>query len=563
MSQEQRTLLAILLMFGLVVLTQALFAPKSPPGKPPTPATAASQTPGALLPAAARPTTPPATVSQEGPEREVRVETKTLDVTLTTRGGGVKSWRLKDYVVSEKGPVNIVAPAPDGAAPPLGAWGYEGLPAPAAEEANRTSLRLVERAEDGAITFTRRDPNGLRTEKRLRFRGDGYTVEIELHLRNESQGDIPVEPKLVWGPGFHESLDKDKASAQRDPSTWLNGERVSDSPKSIKPGVPKVHGGAVAWTALQDQYFAAALIPESKGVAAFTATGEDGQAWVGLRGAATVLRPGQEVTLRLKAYGGPKEIERLAAAAPDLDRLVDMGWFIFGSFGLIDYGLARPSLYFLRFLHQITGSYGLAIVLLTVVIKAALFPLTQKSLKSMQAMQALQPKIQAIREKYKNNRQKQNQEMAELMRRHKVSGLAGCLPMLAQMPVFIGLYNALSNAIELWQARFLWVKDLSAPEHGLFALPAGAPFLGGLDFRLLPLLMGVTQFLQMKLSPTAGDPTQAAMMTYGMPVMLTFIFYSFPSGLVLYWLCFNILQIGQQYLLNKSQARSKAPAGAS
>jgi YidC/Oxa1 family membrane protein insertase len=552
MSQEQRTLVAISMMLGLILVYQAFFAPKRPVEKPPAVPAASQPAAPAVTPPAA-----PAPNKAEAPpaEREIPVETKTLTVTLTTRGGGVKSWRLKDYVVAGEGPVDIVAPAGRGEAPPLAAWGYMGLPGPETQEADRTALRLTGTEEQGAIVFSRRDPNGLRTEKRLRFHSEGYTVDVELRLRNEGREDIPVEPKAVWGPGFRESQDKAKAAAQRAPTTWVDDGRAEDHPKDIKPGAPRYHKGAVAWTALQDTYFAAALIPETKGDEAFTAVAEDGQPWVGLQAPPARLRPGQEALFRFKVYGGPKDISRLAAAAPQLDHLVNLGSFFFGSWSIIDYGLARPGLWLLQALHRITGNYGLAIILLTVLLKAAMFPLTQKSLKSMQAMQALQPKIQAIKEKYKNNPQKRNQEMADLMRRHKVSGAAGCLPMLAQMPVFIGLYNALSNSIDLWQARFLWVKDLSAPEHGLFAF-------AGIDFRPLPLLMGATQFLQMKLSPSAADPAQAAIMTYFMPIFMTFIFYSFPSGLVLYWLCFNALQIGQQYLLNKAQAqKAAAPAG--
>ncbi len=569
MSQEQRTLLAVLLMFGLVVLYQALFAPKTPPPKPPATAAPGTTPPGGTqtpAPGPAKPTTAPVAPpagSGEAAEREVRVETPALTVVLSTKGGGGKTWRLKNYVVAGKGPVDIIAPVPPGVSPPLAAWGYEGLPAPVPEEVNRTALRLERSDEDGTVVFSRKDPNGLLTEKRLRFRG-GYTVEVELRLRNEGRAGLPVEPKIVWGPGFYESRDKAKESAQRDPTTWVNGSRVTDSPKSLKPGTFTVHEGVVDWTALQDQYFAAALIPETKGSAAFVAVAEDGQPWVGLRWPAATLRPGESTALRLRTYGGPKELGELAAAGPHLDRLVDLrftSWNLGALNEAFEFGLARPALYLLRFLRSITGNYGLAIILLTIIVKAALFPLTQKSLKSMKAMQDLQPRIQAIRDKYKRgrpgDRQKMNEEIAELFRRHKVSGLAGCLPMLVQMPVLIALYYALSNSIDLWQAHFLWIKDLSSPEQGLFALPEGIPFLGGLEFRGLPLVMGATQFLQMKMSPTGADPAQAAMMTYVMPVFLTFIFYSFPSGLVLYWLCFNVLQIGQQYLLNKSLARAK------
>lgn len=556
MSQEQRTLLAISLMLGLVIVYQALFAPRRPPEQP------ASQTPAATQAAApAKPAAPPDVPQRPAatPEREIPVETSTVSAILTTRGAGIKSWRLKDYVVADKGPVDIIAPLPPGAAPSLAAWGYAGLPAAEAFVPDKTSLRLSAK-DEAAITFSRRDPSGLKTEKRLRFHGEGYTVDVEVRLRNEGTQDMVVDPKVVWGPGFHESREKDKEAAQRRPTIWLNSGRIEDDPKDLKPGALKVHEGKVSWTALHDTYFAAALIPETQGASAFVAVAEDGQALTGLKGASGTLRPGEEMVFRAKVYGGPKDIDQLAAAAPNLDRLVDMGWFLFSSLSIIDYGLARPALYLLRFLRGITGNYGLAIILLTIILKAALFPLTQKSLKSMQAMQALQPKIQAIKEKYKNNPQKRNQEMADLMRRHNVSGAAGCLPMLAQMPIFIGLYNALSSAIELWQARFLWVKDLSAPEHGLFA--ATIPFLGHTEVRILPLLMGATQFLQMKMSPTSADPAQAAVMTYMMPVFMTFIFYGFPSGLVLYWLCFNVLQIAQQYLLNKSQAKKAlAPAG--
>lgn len=549
MSQEQRTLLAISLMLGLVVIYQAFLAPRRPPpqqGSPPAREERAAQPRPKPVPAA------PAKEAAAGiHEQEIHVETTALSVTLTTRGAGVKNWRLKDYRVDRKVPVDVVAPYPRGEAPPLAAWGYAGVPAPESYSADKRALRLVRKDEQGVVVFSREDPGGLLTEKRLFFRSDGYTVDVELRLRNQGANDIPVEPKVVWGPGFHESADKGRQAAQRQPTTWLNGSRLEDSPADMKPGSPRVHEGPVAWTALHDTYFAAALIPETKGAAAFTSVTEDGQARVGLRGDAATLRPGQEIAFRVRAYGGPKDLEELSAAAPGLDRLVDMGWFIYGSWPIVEYGLARPALYLLRFLHGITRNYGLAIILLTVLLKAAMFPLTQKSLKSMQAMQALQPRIQAIKEKYKNNAQKRNQEMAELLRRHKVSGAAGCLPMLAQMPVFIGLYNALSNAIELWQARFLWVKDLSSPEYGLFALP-----VIGAEFRPLPLLMGATQFLQMKMSPTGADPAQAAMMMYFMPVFLTFIFYTFPSGLVLYWLCFNVLQIGQQHLLNKAKAKS-------
>ncbi len=170
----------------------------------------------------------------------------------------------------------------------------------------------------------------------------------------------------------------------------------------------------------------------------------------------------------------------------------------------------------------------------------------------MQAMQALQPKIQAIKERYKSNPQKVNQETMELYKRHGVNPFGGCLPMVIQIPIFIALYNALASSVELWHAPFaLWIDDLSAPDT-LFVTPFAIPYLGeGFSFRGLPLIMGISMFIQQKMSPTGGDPRQAQMMLYLMPVMFTFIFWGMPSGLVLYWLVNNILQIGHQYHLNR------------
>jgi YidC/Oxa1 family membrane protein insertase len=245
----------------------------------------------------------------------------------------------------------------------------------------------------------------------------------------------------------------------------------------------------------------------------------------------------------LKLYAGPKEIGRLGDAGHDLQGLVDLGWFWF---------LAQPALWLLTRLHDATGNYGVAIIIITILQKIGFYPLTQKSYKSMQAMQAIQPKLEALKERHKGNKQKMNQEMMELYKRHGVNPFGGCLPMVIQIPIFIALYNALGSSVELWRAPFaLWITDLSAPDT-LFVVPFAIPYLGAaFAFRGLPLIMGISMFVQQKMSPTAGDPRQAQMMLYLMPVMFTFIFWGMPSGLVLYWLVNNVLQIGHQYQMNR------------
>jgi YidC/Oxa1 family membrane protein insertase len=174
----------------------------------------------------------------------------------------------------------------------------------------------------------------------------------------------------------------------------------------------------------------------------------------------------------------------------------------------------------------------------------------------MQAMQAIQPKVQAIQERYKNNPQKKQEETMALYRKHGVNPMGGCLPMVIQIPIFIALYNALSSSVEMWQARFLWIRDLTQPD-ALFTVT----LWGGHDVsaNLLALLMGVSMWVQQKMTPTAGDPRQAQIMLWTMPVIFTFMFWSFPSGLVLYWFVNNILQVGQQWLINRGKARPSAP----
>jgi YidC/Oxa1 family membrane protein insertase len=203
----------------------------------------------------------------------------------------------------------------------------------------------------------------------------------------------------------------------------------------------------------------------------------------------------------------------------------------------------------LQFSHSFTGNYGFDIILLTVMIKILFIPLTQKSFRSMREMQKLQPQMAKIRERFKDTPEQMNKEIMELYRRHKVNPLGGCLPMVLQIPVFIGLYQALLNTIELRHAPFaLWINDLSAPDRlGLLQLP----FVQHPGIPVLTLLMGVSMFVQQWMTPSAGDPAQQRVMMI-MPLMFTFMFVNFPSGLALYWLVNNLLTIAQQFYMNRT-----------
>jgi YidC/Oxa1 family membrane protein insertase len=238
-------------------------------------------------------------------------------------------------------------------------------------------------------------------------------------------------------------------------------------------------------------------------------------------------------------YVGPKEFSALNAVHPSLDRAIDFGWSHF---------IARPLLSFLNLLHFVTGNYGIDIILLTIFVKLAFFPLSIKSFKSMAAMKKLQPQLEQLRTQYQDDREALNREMMEMYRRHKINPLGGCLPLLIQLPVFIGLYQALIMAIELRQAPFFgWIQDLSMPDRlGTFVVP----FVDPPGLPVLTILMGGTMIMQQAMTPMPGDPMQQKMMMI-MPLIFTVMFVNFPAGLVLYWLVNNILSVAQQYAYNK------------
>ena len=232
---------------------------------------------------------------------------------------------------------------------------------------------------------------------------------------------------------------------------------------------------------------------------------------------------------KFRIYNGPKLLANLRKFGEDAQNVIDYGWF-----GII----ARPLMRFLIFTNQYTHNYGIDIILLTILIKIVFWPLTHKSYKSMSDMQKIQPLMKKLREKYKDDKERLNREMMALYKQHKVNPLGGCLPMVLQIPVFFALYKALLDSVELRHAPFMWwIQDLSAKD----------------PYYITPIIMGLTMLIQQKMTPTTGDPKMAKMMLL-MPVVFTFMFLNFPSGLVIYWLLNNVLSIGQQYYTNRKLA---------
>jgi YidC/Oxa1 family membrane protein insertase len=288
--------------------------------------------------------------------------------------------------------------------------------------------------------------------------------------------------------------------------------------------------GDVSWAGFGHTYFFLALLPEN---------GAQHKVSVAKNGAALIAAlSGPAASGRYQLFIGPKELDILKSVGREIDRAIDFGYFGF---------ISVPLLYVLHFFHRVTASYGLDIIILTVLIKILMWPLTHKSFTSMKAMQKLGPQMEKLKERYASDKEKLNKEIMELYKRNGVNPLGGCLPMVLQFPVFIGLYNALSTPIELRHAPFMWVKDLSRPDWESIPFTFNDWQLG---IPILTIFMGASMFLQQWMTPSAGDPNQRRMMML-MPLMFTFMFVSFPAGLTVYWLVNNLLSIAQQYWINR------------
>jgi YidC/Oxa1 family membrane protein insertase len=309
----------------------------------------------------------------------------------------------------------------------------------------------------------------------------------------------------------------------------LVGEKVETIKVDKLSGSPQGYGGDTIWSGFETKYFLAAGVP-LEGAADKILVSRTGDLIENkLETPFLTIEPGSSRAFNYLFYFGPRDIDILNSANHQLAKAIDFGFFSL---------LALPLLHVLKFFYSFVGNYGIAIVVLTILIKLLFWPLTQKSYASMKGMQKLQPEMQKIREKHKNDRERINREMMELYKTHRVNPVGGCLPMVVQIPVFFALYKVLLNSIELRHAHFgLWLTDLSAKD----------------PYYITPLIMGATMFIQQKMSPTTMDPTQAKIFMV-MPVVFTFLFLNFPSGLVIYWLVNNLLTILQQYFINRKPA---------
>ncbi len=474
--------------------------------------------------------------------REVSVDTSLFHALLTEAGGRFKNFTLKDYhkTVDPKSPlIDLVA------APKLG-LPVEVYPTKEPDlgvaplKASALELKLAQKNREGRVLFEPLVQKPLKIKKVFTFQNGSYLLDLKVAVENTS--DKPWTDRLLFRL-VGAPISKKTRYVFSGPAYSHQG--TFEEVKLKKPGQLTEYNGEIDWAGYNDLYFLLAMVPPSNGAwrATFRKLNERDQEII-LWSPKFTLPPNSAKEFDLKLYMGPKSLETLKKAGYNLKSALHFGFFD---------PLAKPLLYCLHFIYRYTHNYGIAIIVLTFVIRLLFWPLNHMSYKSMKKMQELQPRIQKLKEKFGDDKTRLNQELMQLYRTYNVNPFMGCLPMLIQIPVFFALYKVLLMAIELRHAPFFaWINDLSAPDR--LYIGVHIPYLGGIP--VLTILMGVSMYFQQKLSPTSMDPTQAQIMLL-MPVVFTLLFINFPSGLVLYWLTNNILSIIQQLMTMKMVARSK------
>lgn len=527
---EKRVLIAIVLSIAVMYGYTLIFPQPKPPVSAPQqkqdeikPAAVAAATTTATT---AVPTLPQAVPAQSA--RDITIETDVYRAVISTLNGSLKSLSLKQYrdVAGPAGKEIILLQEQDPRNYSL-ANEFPGLSQDANLIYSSASDRLTVTGPDHkSLELVATTPAGMVIKKVFTFSGTGYDIALDHTLFNNTASHVEGNVHLL----LRNKSTKPKDDAGRyevfGPVTKTETDIVFDKITDLAKG-PKPYTAALKWSGFGDKYFLNAVITSNNSIASLSLKDLNGTLEQRFVSPKVSINPQQSTTVSYKVYYGPKDLDILKSQGNQLEQAIDLGWFS---------AIAKPMLHSLKLFYRYLHNYGLAIIAITVILKILFFPLTHKSYKSMKEMQKLQPKMQELKEKHKDDRDAMNRAVMELYKTHKVNPLGGCLPMLVQIPVFFGLYKALMFSIELRHAPFyLWLQDLSAKD----------------PYYVTPIIMGATMFIQQKMTPTNMDPVQAKMML-ALPIVFTFMFLNFPSGLVLYWLVNNILTIAQQAYINKS-----------
>ena len=542
-------------------------APKPPSGAPtPTPnAAGQGPVPGAAPPpnAGIQPTSPEAIRTREqalAQSPRIRVNTKSLSGSIALKGGRIDDVVLKGYrETTDPTSPNIVLLSPSGSPQPYYAeWGFVPQPGQNIELPNSDTLwkaDLTVLTAEKPVNLTFDNGAGLIFHRTIAV-DDQYMFTVTQSIENKGTDPVTLYPyELVSRHGkpvvsgyavLHEGFVGVVGDSGVKETSYDGVEK--------EPGSTQHLDGTGGWLGFTDKYWATAVIPDQnmpiKGRYLASGTGQKIYQ-VDQQGAAQTVAPGATVAVNSRLFAGAKVSDLLDRYESGLgikkfDLLIDWGWFYF---------ITRPMFKLIDFFYRIIGNFGLAILCVTLLVKIAFFPLANRSYMSMARMKAMQPQMKALQERYKDDRAKQQQELMALYKREKINPVAGCLPVVIQIPVFFSLYKVLFVTIEMRQAPFFgWIKDLSQPDptniFTLFGLvpwdPTHIPLIGSfLWLGIWPIIMGLSMWIQMKMNPEPTDPVQKQMFAY-MPIIFTFMLGSFPAGLVIYWTWNNLLSVTQQ-----------------
>lgn len=556
--ETRRYILAIGLSMLVLIVYMRFFAPQPPVEQPARQQeTAAVEKKAEEQAPAPRPKAAAAakaiTIAAQG--RDIVIETDLVKAVVNTAGGVITKWELKNYREADKEEVGFMVTVKklfggekksDAPKKPLGNvelfTRYEGIKpedliapltlTPVEKELrnlaavefrpNVDKITLDKDKTSQTLVLTYTGPAGIAIEKKLTFHNSEYKVDIEL----STKGLDGYALSLGTDFGLADKISSDAAS-RVGIAALVDGKTVKEKTDGIKGDLQ--HTGTIDWFGQEDKYFTAALVSGAPGIVTTKKTAAAKP--VGDMLATELLVKDKPESKTFTLYAGPKSFNILQAYGKGLEQMVDYGWF-----GI----LAKPMFWLMEQFYRLTANYGIAIILLTIVVRILLFYPSLKSATAMEEMKALQPQMTALREKYKKDPQKLNAEMMRLYKEHKVNPMGGCLPMLLQLPFFVALYNVLSVSIELRQASFIpfWIKDLSVHD----------------PFYILPVLMGVSMVFTMKMTSTSIDPQQQKMMMY-MNIAFIFLFAWLPAGLLLYITLSNVLSIVQQLYVKRLLAK--------
>lgn len=477
----------------------------------------------------------------------IHVKTDVLDIAINPVGGNISEALLTQYKKSLGSDENFALLENSQRHQytiESGLYGKDGFdssrngPAPVYQSASH-HYELGKDQNELTVDLKFTDDTGIEITKRYHFKRDNYLVNVSYLINNKSEGyfrtnfsgkiirDQMADPSQQNSMGMQSYLGM-VLSNPKEPYEKYDFEDMRDKPINTR-----AQGG---WIAFLQHYFMTAWIPADNLEHTYQTKVKNGLYLMGFISPEVIVDAGQQETISANVYIGPKIVKNLEEVAPNLDLTVDYGFLFF---------IAYPLYLLLDFLHGIVGNWGIAIILVTVIVKAAFFKLSAASYRSMANMRRVAPKLAQLKEQYGDDRQKMSQGMMELYKKEKINPLGGCLPVLVQMPVFIALYWVLLESVELRHAPFFfWIHDLSIKD----------------PYFILPIIMGASMFIQMSLNPAPPDPVQAKVMKL-MPIMFTVFFLWFPAGLVLYWVVNNVLSIAQQWVITRNIENAAAEKG--